>query len=983
MATSTGTNTDIIIGTTQVSGTNYAVANKTTTGRHLRINGTSGLRSYAGTTGSMAYFYKVVVATSAYTITAKSNNTDYGTVELSGTTISASPAAGCRVSTTTPYEVTSGTATVTQNGNSFVVNASSDCTVTINFEAIPTISGYTVDFESDLNYYTDWTFTNAEQGTSAIEAHAGTYYATTGGKTTASFKTKEKYANPGDFTCYVSKTSTNTTSSTWYIQVSSDGTTWTDVKTQDATSMSKGEWVKFTADLSSYTNVYVRLYYSGSTAVRTVDDISITAATPKVLSSIAISGDYPTTFHFGDAFSYEGMTVTANYEGGKTADVTASATFTGYDMANSGTQTVTVSYTEGEVTKTATYTITVKAPATLTSITLSGTYPTEFQQGDAFSSEGIVVTANYDDETTADVTEDATFSGYDMSTLGDQTVTVTYNEQTATYTITVVEKKGTADNPYTVAEAIAYINTLGSSTSAEEVYVSGIISKVDSYNSTYSSITYWISDDGTTTSQMEVYSGKGLDGAAFSSKDDLQVGDVVTVKGYVKKYNSTPEFTQSNQLVSFERPVSTEPSITVDPATANVVAAGGDGTLDIAYSNIDVTDASDFDIQYYDESDNEIDDPDWILCVVENNAGSYQVSYTVDENTSEARTAYLKVYALGESDYVYSDLITITQAAPVVDYATLPFEYDGNATGTLPSGLTASGLDTYNSSPKMKFDGTGDYLVLKLNEAPGRIAFDIKGNGFSGGKFTVQTSADGVTYTDLETYTDLGTTQSESLLNNDATVRYIKWIYTTKDKGNVALGNIKVTKVVKKSIYAAGYATLYSEYPLDFTGSGLTAYIATMSGTTVSFTQVTTVPANTGLLLKGEAGEKSISVVAGDDVEDVSDNVLEGVLTDTEVAAGIFVLMKGTSGVGFYKTTQTFTVGANTAYLPASVANGRFIGFGGGETTDIDATLVNHEMKDKEVYDLQGRRVNSSLFTLHSSLKKGVYIVNGKKTVVK
>lgn len=60
MATSAGTNTDLIIGTTQVSGTNYAVANKTTTTRHLRINGTSGLRSYAGTTGNMAFFYKVI-----------------------------------------------------------------------------------------------------------------------------------------------------------------------------------------------------------------------------------------------------------------------------------------------------------------------------------------------------------------------------------------------------------------------------------------------------------------------------------------------------------------------------------------------------------------------------------------------------------------------------------------------------------------------------------------------------------------------------------------------------------------------------------------------------------------------------------------------------------------------------------------------------------------------------------------------------------
>ena len=66
MATSTGTNTDIVIGTTQSNAGNdkaYAVANKATTTRHLRINGTSGLRSYAGNTGTMAFFYKVVSAT--------------------------------------------------------------------------------------------------------------------------------------------------------------------------------------------------------------------------------------------------------------------------------------------------------------------------------------------------------------------------------------------------------------------------------------------------------------------------------------------------------------------------------------------------------------------------------------------------------------------------------------------------------------------------------------------------------------------------------------------------------------------------------------------------------------------------------------------------------------------------------------------------------------------------------------------------------
>ena len=85
-------------------------------------------------------------------------------------------------------------------------------------------------------------------------------------------------------------------------------------------------------------------------------------------------------------------------------------------------------------------TITLEAPKTLTSITLSGTYPITFHQGDKFSSDGIVVTAHYDDATEKEVTG-AIFSGYDMNTAGVQTITVSYTEnevtQIATYDITV------------------------------------------------------------------------------------------------------------------------------------------------------------------------------------------------------------------------------------------------------------------------------------------------------------------------------------------------------------------------------------------------------------------------------------------------------------------------------------------------------------------------------------------------------------------
>lgn len=78
-----------------------------------------------------------------------------------------------------------------------------------------------------------------------------------------------------------------------------------------------------------------------------------------VLTGISLSGDYPLEFSKGDAFSHEGMTVTAHYDDESSKEVTSNATFSGYEMNTAGTQTVTVSYTEAEVTKTADYSIVV------------------------------------------------------------------------------------------------------------------------------------------------------------------------------------------------------------------------------------------------------------------------------------------------------------------------------------------------------------------------------------------------------------------------------------------------------------------------------------------------------------------------------------------------------------------------------------------------------------------------------------------------
>ncbi len=66
----------------------------------------------------------------SYTVKASSNNTSYGTVKLSGRTITATPASGCYVE---GYTVLSGSATVTREGNVFTVSPKSDCSIRINF----------------------------------------------------------------------------------------------------------------------------------------------------------------------------------------------------------------------------------------------------------------------------------------------------------------------------------------------------------------------------------------------------------------------------------------------------------------------------------------------------------------------------------------------------------------------------------------------------------------------------------------------------------------------------------------------------------------------------------------------------------------------------------------------------------------------------------------------------------------------------------
>lgn len=114
--------------------------------------------------------------------------------------------------------------------------------------------------------------------------------------------------------------------------------------------------------------------------------------------------------------------------------------------------------------------------------------------------------------------------------------------------------KGSLSDPYNVAEAIAAIKAGTAPTT--QVYLTGIISDVAFYNENYKSITYYISDDGK-SKDMQVYSGKGLKGADFASKEDLKVGQKVTILGKIMKFtdkngNDVMEVDKTSSIVKIE-----------------------------------------------------------------------------------------------------------------------------------------------------------------------------------------------------------------------------------------------------------------------------------------------------------------------------------------------------------------------------------------------------------------------------------------------
>lgn len=414
----------------------------------------------------------------------------------------------------------------------------------------------------------------------------------------------------------------------------------------------------------------------------------------------------------------------------------------------------------------------VEPVKTLTSIEITTpATQTTFWQGETFNYDDLVVTAHYSDAEDEIITPTVTGS---TATAGTATVTVSYKEQSTSYAITVNAIPNTKETAYTVADAFDIIDKL---TTADGVFIKGIVSQVDEYFPTYKSITYWISADGTTTKQLQVYSGKGLEGADFSGKTDLSVGDQVIVCGNLKKYSGTYEFDKNNYLASHT-------PTTKDPAGLAYATTSYTANVGQAFTTPELTNPHNLVVTY--------STSDASKATVDANTGAVTI-VAAGVVTITAATTGDATHDAGSASY------NITISDPSLAVAQLPFTYNsGKADIETTAGITQEGLGSdYSAAPKLKFDHTGDNIVIRFGSQADELSYDIKGNPGQGTfscTFAVQESEDGSTYTDLVTYTTLETTTTNKTHKLAPASRYVKFVFTEKSNGNVALGNISITK---------------------------------------------------------------------------------------------------------------------------------------------------------------------------------------------
>lgn len=691
--------------------------------------------------------------------------------------------------------------------------------------------------------------------------------------------------------------------------------------------------------------------------------VTVESAPAANLTSIEVSGT-PTkkTYFDGEAFDPTGLVVTGTYDDGTQKEITDGIVWAkDPEILKLGTVSVDVMASVGSITSDI-YTvkdITVKEKVTLIGIEAKGT-PVEFWKGDKFNHDGITITALWNDESETDVTEQCQFAEPDMNTAGKKTVTVTYENKTCTYDIEVKTIENTKETAYTVSEAKKLIDA--GKDLATQVYVKGVVSKVDSYNGQYNSITYWL-DDNT----FQVYGGMGLDNKGFNSKEDIETGANVIICGKIMKYGKTYEFDKNNYLVEYNAPVE---------KVLKSIAISGEATK-TTYKESEAFDPTGLVVTatYDDESTKDV---------------TSRVEWTFNPETLTLGATEVNVTATyGEKTASKTVAVTVTEAPKMVD---IDLTKDQTTTATTDKLEWLGEFVTVTANKANADPGANNYYpgngrtstrfymgsTLTFTPAPfvvlGEITYEAASDGYANvmgnstwTNATAEANGKIVTITPKDGSKPVSATIGATTGGKSFSINY-------------SLANEISLALVAKSndIY---YATFSSACACEFVGAEV--FTVNVEGENIVLNEVASkqVPANTGVLVKSTANavtvtrlESAPAIEGTNLLKPASEKMTEG-FKYYKLAYDNYTEK---TGLGFYWGAENggiYTVKPGLAYLAVpevQAANVKGFSFDGTQTgiNGVEATTVKGA-----IYNLNGQRVEKA--------QRGIYIQNGKRFIVK
>ena len=385
------------------------------------------------------------------------------------------------------------------------------------------------------------------------------------------------------------------------------------------------------------------------------------------------------------------------------------------------------------------------------------------------------------------------------------------------------------------------------------------------------------------------------------------------------------------------------------------------------------------------------------MSLTENSGYTNELSLTPTTGTVASTPIYVRLKSGLAANASYEGTVTLTSTGATNKAVNLA------GSVTQPNFTWNLATNSYNASPtENQVTWTGTYATMVLDKA----SSTTNANNYLGGDANSRTSTrfyskqiltitptSGYTITSIEftaTTESYATALKNSTWTNATAAASEKTVTVTPTKGALPISatigntcgfdNVKVYYGIANSVTltpAKTYTTLTSSHNLDFTSvsDDLKAYIATtISENKVQMTQVYKVPAGTGLVLKATTPESDVIVPVfdGTSPSDVSGNKMLGSATaTTAVAANAGYILKE----GVFQPALAGTLPAGKAYLKIDDA-APVLNLGFDDATGIESIAKSQELTaNGQYYNLAGQRV--------AQPTKGLYIINGKKVVIK